>query len=67
MPISGCHDLPLATFNLPLPQQPSKQTATTPPVVIPDMENIQNLRRKAGLPWGDFFTNRERPHAGDAL
>ena len=30
MPISGCHDLPLATFNLPSRNKPSKQTATAP-------------------------------------
>ena len=81
MPISGCHDLPLATFNLPsrvfrhgcrraeyperrwggffhtlsrgqhmLPQQPSKQTATAPPLnLCRSQAPLGNASREAPL------------------
>ena len=49
MPISGCHDLPLATFNLPSRNKPSKQTATAPRLlcVVPKLR----FAFPSGLPY----------------
>ena len=48
MPISGCHDLPLATFNLPLPQQPPKQTQQRRHNVPPVQSALRQRSRNAG-------------------
>ena len=36
MPISGCHDLPLATFNLPSRNGSPSNRKKIPPIVIPE-------------------------------
>ena len=46
MPISGCHDLPLATFNLPSRNNPQNKRPQPPP------SSFRNFRREAGPPTG---------------
>ena len=67
MPISGCHDLPLATFNLPsaFPSRlsPRRMSGTTVGRILSHArewnENIRNLpRQRVGTPPA----SRNRPH-----
>ena len=50
MPISGCHDLPLATFNLPSRNRSQSNRKRIPP------SSFRNFRRKAGGQKGRIFS-----------
>ena len=49
MPISGCHNLPLATFNLPSRNNPQNKRQQRPP------QNQKARQCKASPPCGDVF------------
>ena len=66
MPISGCHDLPLATFNLPSRNNPQNKRQQRP-APSRDVKHPKSPPQGGPALGEDFFSDRERPHAGDAL